>query len=49
MKAIYVRVSSDEQAKKGYSVQDQIALCKEKAATNEILDYIHDGYSGGFY
>lgn len=48
MKAIYVRVSSEEQAQKGYSIEDQVAQCKEKAKTNEIMEYIDDGFSGEF-
>lgn len=48
MKAIYVRVSTEEQAQKGYSIESQIALCKEKAKTDEVLEYIDDGFSGEF-
>lgn len=50
MKAIYVRVSTEEQAQKGYSIEDQIDQCRKKAKTNdlEIIEYIDDGYSGEF-
>ncbi len=48
MKAIYIRVSSEEQAKKGYSIEDQIAQCKARAKTDEVMEYIDDGYSGEF-
>ncbi len=46
MIAIYCRVSTDEQATKGYSLGQQIELCKKKAGTNEVLEYIDDGYTG---
>jgi site-specific DNA recombinase len=48
MKAIYVRVSTDDQAKHGYSIADQIRLCREKAETTDIIEYVDDGYSGEF-
>lgn len=49
MKAIYVRVSTEEQATKGYSIQDQLRRCKEKAGMDsEIREYVDDGYSGEF-
>lgn len=48
MKALYVRVSSEEQARKGYSIEDQLAQCREKAKTNEIMEYVDDGYSGEY-
>lgn len=48
MKALYIRVSSEEQAKKGYSIEDQLAQCKEKAKTDEVMEYVDDGYSGEF-
>jgi site-specific DNA recombinase len=47
MKAIYVRVSTEDQAKNGYSISDQIRQCKQKAGTSEVLEYIDDGVSGG--
>lgn len=49
--AIYVRVSTDDQAKSGYSLPDQISTCKTKLLEMGITDtveYIDDGYSGEF-
>lgn len=46
MIAIYVRVSTEEQATKGYSIEEQIDLCKKKAGTNDVLEYVDDGYTG---
>lgn len=48
MIGIYVRVSTDEQGKKGYSVENQRDECKRKAGTSEVLEYIDKGYSGEF-
>ncbi|WP_048600657.1 recombinase family protein [Rubeoparvulum massiliense] len=48
MIGIYVRVSTEEQAKKGYSLDSQLLECKKIAAANKILEYIDDGYSGEF-
>lgn len=49
MIAIYARVSTEEQAKSGYSIQDQIRQCREKAGRNvEIKEYVDEGYSGEF-
>lgn len=49
MIAIYVRVSTDEQAKKGYSLQDQLRQCRQKAGIDaEIIEYVDDGHSGEF-
>lgn len=48
MIAIYVRVSTDDQAKHGYSIDDQIRQCKKKAMTSEVKEYIDDGYSGEY-
>nr|WP_279391663.1 recombinase family protein [Paenibacillus polymyxa] len=45
---VYVRVSTEEQAKHGYSLTDQLKRCREKAQSNDILEYIDDGYSGEF-
>jgi site-specific DNA recombinase len=44
--AIYCRVSTDEQAQKGYSINGQIEDCKKFIGTNEFLEYIDDGYTG---
>lgn len=51
MNAIYCRVSTEDQARKGYSLEDQRRACKEHLiAMNmlEIEEYIDDGYSGEF-
>lgn len=49
--AIYVRVSTDQQAEKGYSIDTQLESCRKYAlelgATN-IEEFIDDGYSGAF-
>lgn len=46
--AIYVRVSTEDQAKHGYSIADQVRQCRAKAKTDEIIEYIDDGISGEF-
>lgn len=53
MIAIYVRVSTEEQAKKGYSIKDQLRQCRDKAInllgrSVQIKEYIDDGHSGEF-
>ncbi|MCX7781744.1 MAG: recombinase family protein [Negativicutes bacterium] len=51
MNAIYARVSTDEQARSGYSLQDQIDQCRKKLLSmglSNIKEYIDDGYSGEF-
>lgn len=48
MIGIYVRVSTEEQAKNGYSIQDQIRQCRKKAKGNEVIEYIDDGHSGEY-
>ncbi len=48
MIAIYVRVSTEEQGKKGYSVRNQIQMCKDKAKTNDVIQYVDEGFSGEF-
>lgn len=49
MIALYVRVSTDEQAKSGYSLKDQLRQCKQKAGKkSETIEYVDDGYSGEF-
>jgi site-specific DNA recombinase len=51
MNAIYVRVSTEEQAKSGYSLADQISSCKMhllKQGYDDAIEYIDDGYSGEF-
>lgn len=52
--AIYARVSTEEQAKHGYSIEFQISKCKEQIykdnPNNEItiMEYIDSGFSGEF-
>lgn len=46
MIAIYVRVSTEEQSVKGYSVRSQIDECMLKAGTTDVLKYVDDGFSG---
>lgn len=51
MNAIYVRVSTDDQARKGYSLGDQINACRNHLLAlghTNIEEYIDDGYSGEF-
>lgn len=48
MIGIYARVSTEEQAKKGFSLKDQIAKCREKAKTNDVNEYVDEGISGEF-
>ncbi|WP_243549955.1 recombinase family protein [Priestia megaterium] len=48
MIALYARVSTEEQARSGYSLQDQLRQCRQKAESTETIDYIDDGYSGEF-
>ncbi|KJS20286.1 MAG: DNA recombinase [Clostridiaceae bacterium BRH_c20a] len=43
---IYCRVSTEEQASKGYSISDQIRQCKKKAGTEQVLEYIDEGVTG---
>ena len=49
--AIYVRVSTQQQAEKGYSIQTQIDACQKKAlelGATSVKVYKDDGYSGAF-
>lgn len=45
---VYARVSTDEQARSGYSLQDQVRECKRKAGTDKVIEYVDDGWSGEF-
>lgn len=47
--AVYVRVSTEEQAERGFSIQDQIERCTEKArelGAEEVEVFADEGYSG---
>ncbi len=46
MIAIYVRVSTEEQAIKGSSIDSQIEACIKKAETKDVLKYSDEGFSG---
>ena len=49
--AIYVRVSTDQQAEKGYSLDTQLAACRKCAwelGASTIEEYVDDGYSAEF-
>lgn len=49
--AIYARVSTDQQAEKGYSIETQLEACRKMAAAlgaTTVLEFIDDGYSGEF-
>lgn len=51
MNAIYCRVSTEDQARKGYSLDDQRRACRKRLETMNCLDikeYVDDGYSGEF-
>lgn len=46
MIAIYARVSTEEQARNGYSLQDQIRACRKLANSGDIIEYVDEGISG---
>lgn len=48
MIGLYVRVSTEDQNRHGYSIDDQIRQCRKKAMTNEVKEYIDGGYSGEY-
>ncbi|VBB06207.1 site-specific recombinases active site [Lucifera butyrica] len=51
MHAIYCRVSSEDQARSGYSLDDQRQACRNRLLSMELTDiaeYIDDGYSGEY-
>ncbi|MFY0546403.1 recombinase family protein [Brevibacillus sp. H7] len=48
MIAIYARVSTEEQARSGFSLTDQLRECRNKAGTNEVAEYVDEGISGEF-
>ncbi|MBH0160463.1 recombinase family protein [Fictibacillus sp. 26RED30] len=45
MIAFYARVSTEEQVKKGLSLEDQIKECRKKAQTDEVIEYVDRGCS----
>ncbi|WP_312118444.1 recombinase family protein [Brevibacillus reuszeri] len=47
MVGIYARVSTEEQAKSGFSLDDQIRECRKKAGTSKVAEYVDDA-SGEF-
>jgi site-specific DNA recombinase len=48
MVGIYARVSTEEQARSGFSLQDQIRACRQKAGTDQCVTYMDEGISGEF-
>lgn len=48
MIGIYTRVSTEEQARSGYSLKEQLRACREKADSNEVIEYVDEGMSGEF-
>ncbi|AMA72246.1 MULTISPECIES: recombinase family protein [Aneurinibacillus] len=48
MIGIYARVSTEEQAKSGFSLESQVRECRKKSGTNECKEYIDEGVSGEF-
>jgi site-specific DNA recombinase len=49
--AIYARVSTADQAEKGYSLDTQLEACRQKAVElgiQEVKEFIDDGFSGDF-
>ncbi len=48
MIAIYARVSTEEQARSGFSLTDQLRECRKKAGTDDVAEYVDEGISGEF-
>lgn len=48
MIGIYARVSTEEQAKSGFSLESQVRECRKKAGSSECKEYIDEGISGEF-
>ena len=49
--AIYARVSTQQQAEHGYSLETQVEACRKKAlelGATSIKEYVDDGYSGAY-
>ncbi|PLR90584.1 recombinase [Bacillus halotolerans] len=49
MIAIYVRVSTEEQAIKGSSIDSQIEACIKNAGTKDVLKYADEKFSGELF
>ncbi|MCL6547535.1 MAG: recombinase family protein [Alicyclobacillus sp.] len=45
---IYARVSTEEQARSGYSIASQLRECRKKAGFDSVIEYVDEGYSGEF-
>lgn len=43
---IYARVSTEEQARQGFSLSDQLRECRKKAGTKQVIEYVDEGVSG---
>lgn len=48
MIGVYARVSTQEQAINGYSIDAQLDACIQKAGTQEVIKYVDNGFSGEF-
>lgn len=51
MHAIYARVSTEDQARHGYSLESQLKACRDRLRSMGVADtreYVDDGYSGEF-
>lgn len=48
MIGIYARVSTEEQARSGYSLKEQLRACREKGATSDVIEYVDEGLSGEY-
>lgn len=49
--AVYIRVSTEDQAEKGFSIPEQLEQCRAKAkqlSDDPIKEYIDDGHTGEF-
>jgi site-specific DNA recombinase len=47
--AIYARVSTEEQARSGYSLSEQVRECRKKIPLNDdVIEYVDEGVSGEF-
>ncbi|MGE5703083.1 MAG: recombinase family protein [Clostridia bacterium] len=46
MIGIYARVSTEEQARSGFSLNDQLRECRRKAGEEPVKEYVDEGVSG---